>query len=338
MKSRPHQKMHKKYAKMASQKGIACPYKRRHTLVEQFHIGIRLRATGYMPVRTTLDFLRLQGDALWAGGEFTAKVLTDPILDQIAPKGDGSTPVLTLPGFSGPEVSLRPLNRFLNKRGFVADSWGLGINRGPESMEYIATLGNLLGDRIKSMADENGKAVSLIGQSLGGVYARELGRLFPKDVDRVITLGSPANLRAGHHHGINKGVRMASRLMMGRPVEELLNEAEIEELALHHPPEGVPLVAIYSPYDGVVDEELAAIPEEFLNVEGEAPRENIEIICSHIGMGVNPLVLLAVADRLVEDPQEWKAFSARDYVPEPLKELPRLFFPEAALMVRSSYT
>jgi pimeloyl-ACP methyl ester carboxylesterase len=290
-----------------------------------------------MPVKTTLDFLRLQGDALWAGGEFTAKVLTEPLLDQIAPRADGATPVLTLPGFSGPEVSLRPLNRFLNRRGFVADSWGLGINRGPESMEYIATLGSLLGDRIKSMADENGKAVSLIGQSLGGVYARELARMFPKDVDRVITLGSPANLRAGHHHGINKGVRMASRLIMGRPVEELLNEAEIEELALHEPPKDVPLVAIYSPYDGVVHEDLAMIPEEFLNTDDATPRENIEIICSHIGMGVNPLVLLAVADRLLEDRNKWRAFNARDYMPEPLKGLPKLFFPEAAMMVHSSY-
>jgi len=290
-----------------------------------------------MPVKTTLDFLRLQGDALWAGGEFTAKLLADPVLDQIAPRGDGATPVLTLPGFSGPEMSLRPLNRFLNRRGFVADSWGLGINRGPESMEYIATLGTLLGDRIKAMADENGKAVSLIGQSLGGVYARELGRLFPEDVDRVITLGSPANLRAGNHHLINSGVRLASRVMMGRPVEELLNEAEIEELALHEPPEGVPLIAIYSPYDGVVHEEAAVIPEEYLNVAGEAPRENIEIICSHIGMGVNPLVLLAVADRLVEDKDDWKAFSALEYVPTPLQGLPKLFFPETALMAQSSY-
>ncbi|GAA6157001.1 esterase/lipase family protein [Pyruvatibacter sp. HU-CL02332] len=290
-----------------------------------------------MPVKTTLDFLRLQGDALWAGGEFTAKVLTEPLLDQVAPRADGATPVLTLPGFSGPEVSLRPLNRFLNRRGFVADSWGLGINRGPESMEYIATLGSLLGDRIKSMADENGKAVSLIGQSLGGVYARELARMFPKDVDRVITLGSPANLRAGHHHGINKGVRMASRLIMGRPVEELLNEAEIEELALHEPPKDVPLIAIYSPYDGVVHEDLAMIPEEFLDTGDATPRENIEIICSHIGMGVNPLVLLAVADRLLEDRNKWRAFNARDYMPEPLKGLPKLFFPEAAMMVHSSY-
>ena len=123
-----------------------------------------------MPIKHTVDLLRLQGDALWAGGEFAAKLMTDPILDQMAPKGDGRTPVLTLPGFSGPEVSLRPLNRFLNKRGFVAESWGLGINRGPESMEYIATLGRLLGDRIKMMADENGNSPATTNSTTPGSW------------------------------------------------------------------------------------------------------------------------------------------------------------------------
>jgi len=285
-----------------------------------------------MPIKHTVDLLRLQGDALWAGGEFAAKLITNPLLDQMAPRGDGRTPVLTLPGFSGPEVSLRPLNRFLNRRGFVAEGWGLGINRGPESMEYIATLGRLLGDRIKMMADENGKAVSLIGQSLGGVYARELARMFPEDVDRVITLGSPAHVKPGDHDLLNSSVGLAVRFLTGRPVEELLNEVELEELAIHTPPPGVPLIAIFSPFDGVVHQETAAIPEEYLNIKGDAPRENVEIICSHIGMGVNPLVLLAVADRLLEDPESWEPFNARNYVPAPFKGLPKLFFPEPAAL------
>ncbi len=290
-----------------------------------------------MAVKTTFDLLRLQGDALWAGGEFAANILTGPILDQVAPSGDGRIPVLTLPGFSGPEFSLRPLNRFLNKHGFVADSWGLGLNRGPESMDYIATLGRLLGDRIKMMSDEYGRSVSLIGQSLGGIYARELARMFPDEVDRVITLGSPAHVLKDQQHLINRGVGFAMRYFTGRPMEELLNEAELEALTLHRPPPGVPLVAIFSPYDGVAHADTTAIPEEYLDLNDGVPRENIEIICSHIGMAVNPLVLLAVADRLVVERDDWTAFNARDYVPEPLKGLPKLFFPEPAMLARSSF-
>ena len=284
-----------------------------------------------MPIRTTMDFLRLQGDLIWAGGEFVSKILTEPLLDHLAPRGDGRTPVLTLPGFTGPEFSLRPLNRFLNRRGFVADSWGLGVNRGPESIEYIATLGRLLGDRIKLMADEHGRAVSLIGQSLGGIYSRELARMFPDEVDRVITLGSPAHVHADRPHHINRSVAFAMQYFTGRNMEDHLADAELEKLSLHVPPPKVPLVAIFSPFDGIAHEDTTQIPPEFLKVKDGIPRENIEIICSHIGMGINPLVLLAVSDRLVADKHDWQPFRPTDYALGPLKLLPGLFFPETSI-------
>lgn len=268
---------------------------------------------------------------LWAGGEFVSKLLSEPILDRIARRGDGLSPVLTLPGFTGPEVSLRPLNQFLNRRGFIAESWGLGVNRGPEDLRYIETLGRLLGDRIKLMADEYGRPVSLIGQSLGGIYARELARLFPGEVDRVITLGSPAHVRADKPHHINRGVAFAMRYFTGRNVEDHLADVELEELSLHEPPPGVPLVAIYSPFDGVVHEDTTQIPAEYLSQPGGAPRENIQVICSHIGMGVNPLVLLAAADRLTADVRDWRPFQPADYAAGPLRLLPQLFFPDTAL-------
>lgn len=311
---------------------MACPHKRRHTYVELFEIWESPSGDLCMPIRTALDLLRLQGDLLWAGGEFASKILTDPVLDQIAPRGDGNIPVLTLPGFTGPEFSMRPLNRFLNRRGFVADSWGLGVNRGPESIEYIATLGKLLGDRIKLLADEHGRPVSLVGQSLGGIYARELARMFPDEVDRVITLGSPAHVHADKPHEINRGVALAMRYFTGRPMEEHLNEAELEKLSLHVPPPKVPLVAIFSPFDGVAHEDTTAIPPEYLKLKDGVPRENIEIICSHIGMGVNPLVLLAVADRLVADRAAWQPFRPRDYALGPLKLIPKFFFPEPGMV------
>lgn len=128
-----------------------------------------------MPVKTTLDFLRLQGDALWAGGEFTAKLLADPVLDQIAPRGDGATPVLTLPGFSGPEMSLRPLNRFLNRRGFVADSWGLGINRGPESMGLtLAAVGIFAITTRDSISPGSQQTLNAVGAA-GGILVLLVG-------------------------------------------------------------------------------------------------------------------------------------------------------------------
>lgn len=280
-----------------------------------------------MPIRTGMDLLRLQGDVVWAGLELTAKMMSETLLKEFAKKGDGQTPVMTLPGFTGPEFSLSPMNRFLRDTGYDAHSWGLGTNRGPRNIEYMDTLATLLGDRLKSMADDAGRPVSLIGQSLGGIYARELARRLPDEVDRVITLGSPAHVESKNTHHLNRMVSRAMRFYTGRRPEEHIEEVEQSDLNIHEPPPKVPLVAIYSPLDGVAAEETTSIPEEFLQVKDGVPRENLQIICSHCGMGVNPLVLLAVADRLAQDKENWVPFDPMRYAGGPARLLSNWFYP-----------
>ena len=66
----------------------------------------------------------------------------------------------------------------------------------------------------------------------------------------------------------------------------------------------VPSTAIYSRSDGVTRWETCR--------ERPGPRlENIEVSGSHCGLGWNPLVLWAIADRLAQPEGEWKPF-ARD--------------------------
>jgi pimeloyl-ACP methyl ester carboxylesterase len=279
-----------------------------------------------MPFQTGLDLLRLQGDIVWAGAELTAKMVSEPFLRMMARKGDGKTPVMTLPGFTGPEVSLQPLNQFLNANGYVARSWGLGVNRGIRDMTHMENLSALLGDRLKEMADRHGRPVALIGQSLGGVFARELARRNPDLVDRVITLGSPAHFSEAPKK-VNALVARVMALYTGRAVEELLREVEDLNLNISEPPPGVPLVSIYSLYDGVAPAPTTRIPQRFLVSKDGVPRENIEIVCSHCGMGVNPLVLLAVADRLAEDEQNWVPFDPLNYATGPIRHASRWFNP-----------
>ncbi|HMM14779.1 MAG TPA: alpha/beta hydrolase [Parvibaculum sp.] len=279
-----------------------------------------------MAFETGFDLLRLQGDVLWASGEFAAKIFTEPYLKLIARKGDGNTPVMTLPGFTGPEFSLQPLNQFLRANGYVAQSWGLGTNRGIRDMEHMEEIAASLGDRIRSIADEHGRAVSLVGQSLGGVFARELARRFPDEVDRVITLGSPAHFGEAPKH-VNAMVARVMTYYTGRTVDEHLREVRDRNFNISEPPPGVPLVSIYSLYDGIAPAPTTRIPNRFLNVKGDVPRENIEIVCSHCGMGVNPLVLLAVADRLAEDREEWIPFDPSQYAAGPAKHASRWFYP-----------
>ncbi|HEX7776877.1 MAG TPA: alpha/beta hydrolase [Parvibaculum sp.] len=279
-----------------------------------------------MVFQTGFDLLRLQGDVLWAGAELTAKIVSEPFLGMAARKGDGKTPVMTLPGFTGPEFSMQPLNRFLNANGYIAQSWGLGTNRGIRNMEHMENLSAVLGKRVRRIADEHGRPVSLIGQSLGGVFARELARRFPNEVDRVITLGSPAHFGEAPNT-VNAMVARVMALYTGRAVEDLLEEAGDLDFDISQPPAGVPLVSIYSLYDGVAPAATTKIPARFLRDTKGIPRENIEIVCSHCGMGVNPLVLLAVADRLAQDKTNWVPFDPLSYGFGPVKYASRWFYP-----------
>ena len=270
-----------------------------------------------MPLRTSYDFFRLQGDIIWAGFELTAGLFSERFVNLMARKGNGRKPVMTLPGFTGPEFSLAPLNRFLRKNGYIAHSWGMGTNRGPTGIEYFDTMSSILGDRIKRLADDQGEEVALVGQSLGGIYARELARRFPDEVDRVITLGSPAHLNANNPDNINRMVTRAMAYYTGRRVEDHLRDVRESQMNIIEPPPKVPLIAIFSPFDGVAHQDTTSIPEEFLKVDDGIPRENVEIICSHCGMGVNPVVLLAVADRLAQDKTNWQPLNWFDYMPQP---------------------
>jgi len=278
-----------------------------------------------MAYHTGLDLLRLQGDVLWAGGEFAANVLGEPFLRMIARKGDGNTPVMTLPGFTGPEFSLQPLNHFLRDMGYIAQSWGLGTNRGIRDMDHMEEIAAKLGDRLREIADEHGRPVALIGQSLGGVFARELARRFPKDVDRVITLGSPAHFGETDRE-VNALVARVMRFYTGRSVDDHLKEVKNGKFNISEPPPGVPLVSIYSVYDGVAHPATTKIPARYLKAK-DAPRENIEIVCSHCGMGVNPLVLIAIADRLAEKREDWVPFDPLNYAAGPIRVLSRWFYP-----------
>src|SRR5438132_1482833 len=134
------------------------------------------------PIRPPSPLLfALEGRA-WV--EFAALLPALPRLSR-ARRGDGH-PVLVLPGWLASDRTTRPLRWFLRDRGYHAHGWRLGRNHGPDA-ETVAGLGR----RFRALCDRHGRRVTLIGWSLGGVYARELARRFPDDVRQVITLASP---------------------------------------------------------------------------------------------------------------------------------------------------
>jgi len=283
-----------------------------------------------MPIKTAVDAIRAQADISWAVAEFAAGALSQDALTRFLPKAPEPRAIMTLPGFMGPEFSMAPLNRFLGKLGYKAEGWGQGQNLGPQAddtFDYLLEMGQVLGDRIKRMSDETGTKVALIGQSLGGVYARELAFLMSDHIERVITLGSPAQLHPDTSHHTNRLITHGLKFTTGRDVEQHAQEQWMWNRESDIPP--VPFVSIYSPFDGIVREDSVAISGEEMRRPSEHPRENVEVLCSHCGMAAGPLTQIAIADRLAIAPDQWKPFDIAEYVPRRLRHVARAWYPKA---------
>jgi len=277
-----------------------------------------------------VDFLKLQMDLLGARAELGMNLMSARTLRRLAPKSTSAKPVITLPGFLASEVSLKRMNRFLNGQGFNANSWGLGRNLGPQGEswhKHLDRIGNQLMDQVKARSDEASARVSLIGQSLGGVYARELASRLEEEVDRVIMLGSPT-FHPYKNDGHNQLIGRVGSWFSRQTASEFAGRDGLLHWQPDHP--ALPCVAIHSPIDGVVDENACHIPGYIVrHSQGHAPRENIRILSSHVGMCVNPWVLLVIADRLAVDRDHWQVFNPGDYFGGLSRPVVDLMYPNA---------
>ena len=225
--------------------------------------------------------LMLEGSrAPW---EYAALLACTPWLNRL-PRGDGH-PVLVFPGLAAADLTTAPLRNFLRDRGYVPYAWGQGMNLGPRGgvLERCADLAN-------KIADQHQQPLSFIGWSLGGIYARETAKLMSERTRCVITLGTPFT---GHPRATH-----AWRLfewLSGTPAHDPVRAARVRQA----PP--VPTTSIYSRSDGIVAWQCS--------VNDDAPHtENIELPASHVGLGLNPLAYLVIADRLAQDPHAWRRF------------------------------
>ncbi len=203
-----------------------------------------------------------------------------------APKGDGHG-VLILPGFLGSDRYNSALCKYLAWLGYDVRGWNLGVNLGPrpETLEGLAHLLNYNYER-------TGGKMSVIGHSLGGVYAREIARTFPHKVRQVISLGSPIAERGD------------SRKLSARLFRRLNGPVDHEQHSQLQEAPPVPTTAVYSRTDGVVHWQNS------LQREGHERCQNIEVYGSHCGLTVNPSVWRLLADRLSQPEDDWQPFVA----------------------------
>lgn len=202
------------------------------------------------------------------------------------PRGDGHA-VMVFPGMGANDLTTLPLRTFLAALGHRTHAWGQGTNRGPRRgvLERCS-------EDVRRLAKESGGKVSLVGWSLGGIYAREMAKLHPELVRTVITLGTPFT---GNPRSTNAW-RIYQWLTGTRAEEPRLLEQ------VRRPPP-LPTTSIYSRTDGIVAWSCS------LN-DPSPIAENIEVRASHVGMGLNPMALYAVADRLRQPDGQWQPFDA----------------------------
>lgn len=220
--------------------------------------------------------------------ELAAFVATSPLLAAL-PRGDGH-PVLVLPGFLASDSSTAPLRKLLGKLGYDAHGWEMGRNVRVDLQRVRE-----MEQRLLDIHAQSGRKVSIVGWSLGGVFARELAKMHPDKVRQVISLGSPIHDDRRHTN--------ASRLF------EFLNGKDPEPVrngqftALDKAPP-VPTTSVLTRTDGIVHWRGSVQKPE----AGNPHTENVVVHASHCGLGVNPSVMVVLADRLRQAEGEWTPF------------------------------
>ncbi len=183
--------------------------------------------------------------------------------------------IILLPGFAANPQSMKRMARELERAGHTVKRWGLGSNYGPtpENFEQLA-------QRVCSVKERYGQDVVLIGWSLGGIFAREVAKMQPDCVAKVITMGTPFS-----HTPYSNNMWRIYQAVVGHHVEEPPVNVNVAE----KPP--VETVAFWSPRDGAISRRSACgRPEE---------RDRaVALRCTHMGFCYSSEAILALVEEL----------------------------------------
>jgi pimeloyl-ACP methyl ester carboxylesterase len=203
--------------------------------------------------------------------------------------GDGH-PVVIFPGLGADGRSVATLRDHCRSLGYDAFDWGRGFNTGPKG-DLEAWLLDLK-SQVTELLAGHAQPATLIGWSLGGLYAREVGKLMAPRIRQVITIATPFNADADHTN-----VGWLFRMLSG---STSAMDPGLSQRLRTPPP--MRTTSIYSRSDGVVAWQTCRHHLRSRLVH------DIEVDGSHIGMGWNRDVLAAVADRLDQPPGPWRRY------------------------------
>jgi pimeloyl-ACP methyl ester carboxylesterase len=241
--------------------------------------------------RVGFEAAALRRSAVWRG-------------EGVAP-GEGR-PVLLIPGFLAGDGSLATMTQWLRVMGYRTRRAGIRAN-----VSCSETACARLEARLEGFAEAQGRPVTIIGQSRGGIFARALAARRPDLVDAIVTLGSPTVSQLRVHPLVLLQIGLVGALGSGH-VPGLFSLrclrgdccAAFREALAGGFPDDVRWVALYSRSDGIVDWRACVDPRA---------DELVEVRSSHCGMGLNADVYAEVAAALA---------TGRHDEPGPTRDMP----------------
>jgi pimeloyl-ACP methyl ester carboxylesterase len=245
------------------------------------------RQPGGRAGRTAMSTGLLATELPRAGLELGVSATASPLL--AAARRGGGQPVLVLPGFLQSDASTLVLRSYLRWLNYSVHGWQLPANLGSTDSVVRG-----LRSRVVALKKTYGQRVTIIGWSLGGLYAHELARHAPGSVQQVVTLGTPVQLAGRRGRAASLAFDRLSQLHVAPP---LVVRPWRESGGLR-----VPATSVYSRSDGIA-------PWKACRLSPGRKRENIEVYGSHLGLVHNPSVLLLLADRLAQPEDSWRPFA-----------------------------
>jgi pimeloyl-ACP methyl ester carboxylesterase len=207
------------------------------------------------------------------------------------PRGDGH-PVLVLPGYGAGDAIMSVMRYYLDRWGYDARPWNLGVNFTKSRITAIDQINafreemeSKVAARIEELFHETGQKVSVIGWSLGGIYANSMADRVPDFLNHVITLGAPyGDPRGTAAWNVLKAVNFSNTPDEQQDFGGWLNNDAKENRS-------VKTTVIYSPNDGIVAEAAARLGEHDSVV-------HVPVSSSHVGFAFNPAVYRIIAETL----------------------------------------
>jgi pimeloyl-ACP methyl ester carboxylesterase len=192
---------------------------------------------------------------------------------------------MLIPGFLAGDTSLDVMRGWLRRSGYRTLRSGINLNA--QSSELLL---RRIAGRIGTDYRRNGRRVTIIGQSRGGVLGLGVAQRFPQLVEQVVSLGSPVGDPMDVHPSTMAMVHMARfvhALRRGPRDMDARFDRELSERVT------VPFTSLYSKTDGIVHWRACIRPDA----------DAVEVGGSHVGMGVNRRVYEELARLLSRPPR-----------------------------------